>query len=212
MRRAVIYAWKDFNKDLEGIVPFFYLDKIGKVTIGMGQLCDDSTGKMPVWVGHLPLVRPDGKLASYVEIEADWNRVHAKQEWRERGGVVFGSLTTVRLPTPAMDALIRRKLLANDAALASIFRRWYAWPADATIAVHSMCWAMGSGGFAGFPKFRAAADRDDWAGMIAECDINPKRGTIVTRNARNKECFRNAARVQAEGLDPEVLLWRPTTT
>lgn len=208
MRRAVLSVWVDFNRDLEGLTDWLYCDVRGLVTVGLGNLVDPVVHALV-----LPFVVPDdrGRMAREDEIRRAWNTVHDRQDLRERGGGAYRDLTTIRLPRPAIDALVRRRLLANDSILASVFRRWYAWPADAVLAVSSMAWAMGPAAFAGFPKFCRAADADDWDGMIAECDINPQRGTIVTRNARNKACFANAARVQAEGLDPEVLLWRPTT-
>jgi hypothetical protein len=63
VRRAVLDIWNDFNRPLEGRVPFMYLDVKGLVTTGLGNLID-STGDAE----QLAWQHADGTPASTDEI------------------------------------------------------------------------------------------------------------------------------------------------
>lgn len=42
VRQAVLDVWNDFNRPLEGRVPYMYLDVKGLVTTGLGNLIDST--------------------------------------------------------------------------------------------------------------------------------------------------------------------------
>lgn len=224
MRKSVRSAWIAFNAPFEGVCLHMYLDNRGLVTTGVGNLID------PMELAEfLPFRKPSGMLATIAEIRAEWRTLKAKavpedtiQAWRKNhqdaplpiqllGGADPSqqSVTTLRLRRQDIDVLAHRKLLQNEEALRDRFglSGWNQWPACAQLPTHSMAWAMGTNGFAGFPKFCAAARRQDFAAMAAECRVMPDRGTLRLRNAANKALFLNAARVVAEGLDPELLIF-----
>lgn len=224
MRKSVMSAWFAFNAPFEGVCLHMYLDNLGLVSTGVGNLLEPMSA-----AEVLPFRKPNGMLATVLEIRTEWRRLKAKavpestvEAWRKNhqgaplpiqllGGAHLSqqAVTTLRLRKPDVETLVRRKLLQNEEALRDRFglSGWNQWPACAQLPTHSMAWAMGSNGFAGFPKFMAHAKRQDFAAMAAECRVMPDRGTLKLRNAANRALFLNAARVVAEGLDPELLIF-----
>lgn len=208
MRKSVRSAWLAFNAPFEGVCDFLYLDQLGLVTTGVGNLMEPMSA-----AEVLPFRKPNGMLAMVAEIRTEWQKVKARKDLAPNGGMSFKAITSLRLRKHDIDTLVHRKLLQNEEALRDRFglSGWNQWPACAQMAVHSMAWAMGPHGFAGFPKFMAHAKRQDFAAMATECKVMPDRGTLKLRNEANKALLRNAARVVAEGLDPELLIFDATT-
>ncbi len=207
MRASVFAAFHGFSGDLEGAdIPFMYLDSadpVGFVTIATGCLLD------PVSMAiSLPFVHPGGKAASKAEIVACWQLVKSRQDLRKHGGMIYGGLAgnTLRLPLDAIRSLIDRKLLWFEGDLRKVFPAWDDWNACAQMFGISWAWAVGSR--ARYPKMIALLNAGDFDGAADECTINPQRGTIVTRNARNRMLLRNAQRVRDLGLDPDYLNWK----
>lgn len=200
MRPPVRDAFHSFTAPFEGKdVPWMYLDVIGLVTTGNGNLIDP----VAMAVG-LPWRKPDGSLASREEIISEWHAVKQRKDLMLRGGMVFRNVTKLRLDKQAMHDLLFRKLDQNEAILRKRFPEWDSWPADAQLGVHSMAWAMGPR--FGFPKFSAACLRGDFAAAADECRIS----TIPDRNGRNqanRQLFLNAAFVRDTGADPAVLIY-----
>jgi hypothetical protein len=204
VRAVVTDRFHDFSEPLEGRVPFMYLDSAEPrafVTVGVGNLCPLS------FALTLPFVHPDGHRASLAEISQAWIRVDARQDLKKHGGMVFGGLkgNELRLPAEAVDKMVERKLDETDRTLAGMFDAWAEWPACAQLALMSWAWAVGP--HARYPRMFEALHARDFAMASTECDINPKRGTIVDRNARNRILLLNAARVVEFNLDADTLDW-----
>lgn len=205
MREAVREAFHVFSEPLEGRVTFMYLDSaepVGFVTIGVGNLIDPAGAAL-----GLPFVRPDGTPATRAEIFTAWALVKGRQDLKRHGGMVFGGLAgnTLRLTPDAIDRLVERKLDDVDRQLAAKFCDWPSWCCDAQLALLSWAWAVGAN--AKYPAMIAALRAGLFKDAADECVINPKRGTIVTRNARNRVLLRNAGVVLGARLDPTVLHW-----
>lgn len=203
MRPAVLAAFHDFSRPLEGRVPFMYLDNAdpeGLVTVGVGNLIDPISEAV-----RLPFVHADGRRASTADIVADWQRVKARQDLKRYGGMVFRNVARLRLQEHAIDRLVNTKLSSFDAQLAQLFPDWDTWCCDTQLALLSWAWAVGAG--AKYPRMIAHLRARDFAAAATECTINPQRGTIVTRNLHNRVLLSNAAVVESEGLDPDVLYW-----
>lgn len=207
MRQSVRNAFHDFSAPLEGRdVPFFYLDYRKPplrclVTIWLGNLCPLSMAIT------LPMVHPDGRLATKSEIAAAWNLVDERQDLGKHGGMVFGGMkgNELRLPKEAGEAMVTRKLNETDRTLRGMFSDWDDWPACAQLAVISWAWAVGPA--SPYPRMLAALRAGDFAAASTECDVTPKRGTIVTRNECNRVLLLNAGRVRDYHLDPDMLDW-----
>ncbi len=217
MREVVRPAFHVFSADLEGKeVPFMYLDSVGLnkrgeedgtgrkglVTIATGCLIDPL-----VMATGLPFVHPDGHPATMADIVACWNLVKSRQDLRRHGGGIYAGLAgnSLRLTASATRNLVDKRLAWFDAELENLFPDWADWPACAQLFGLSWAWAVGV--HAKYPKMIALLRERDFAGAAWECTINPNRGTIVTRNERNRALLHNADRVQAYGLDPDLLTW-----
>lgn len=208
MRRAVRECFFGWNTPHEGYLTFMYLDQHygpdGKldplVTTGVGNLIDPLSEAI-----GLPWEWPDGRLATVDEIAAAWRRVKFDKTLDPRnGGVQYKTLTTLRLSREAVEVLVLRRLLQNDAILRRRFPEIEAWPADAQLGIHSLAWAYGAAlesGPAPYIRFCKAADRQDFEAMAIECGIKRNPG----RTAAQTALFLSAARIVRDGRDYDVL-------
>lgn len=206
MRDVVRSAFIPFTAPLEGVVPFLYLDVLGLVTTAIGNLVDS-----PAAAIACPFRRHDGERATPAEITAEWERVKARQDLRLRGGMVFKSITTLRLDDAGVALVVGSTLDRMDRQLAERFPGYKDWPADAQLATLSMAWACGPA--FRFPALEAALRDEDFLRASNECRINTKGNPgVIPRNERNRVLYRNAAAVVASGLvipdlEPDVLYW-----
>lgn len=190
MRQVVPGIWIEFNRPLEGVVPCFYADVKGLVTIGIGNLVDPLSSAL-----SLPMRKQDGTLATKAEIAVAWNAVKkdsqcAKLGWRYAAKLLRNDL---HLSPEDIEQLVLRKMAQHDNVFKKKFLDWEDRPAGAQLAVHSMAWAMGSDFTRKFPRFTKAFIAGDYSTCSRECDITDAEGTVVLRNARNRKLFLNAA-------------------
>src|SRR5690349_12725797 len=76
-------AWLFYVRKWEGVTLWMYLDTKGKVTTGIGFLIDTLTAaKSLPWI-----VKSTGNRATAAEIEAEWWRVKALQDWKRYNGL-----------------------------------------------------------------------------------------------------------------------------
>lgn len=214
MRPSVHAAWRAFNVPLESLVHHMYLDILGLVTTGMGNMVDPVQTCIP-----LPWRRPDGSLAPKDEVVRQWTTLKenpdlAKRHYRfaqELLALRYGHALT--LHDDDIDTLVAHKLEANEVELRKHFPAYDEWPADAQLAVHSMAWAMGPAFSSKFPTFTGIINRGHFAacgeqnqpGGRAACDINEVGNPgVVPRNALNREHF-IAAGSKFARLYPDVL-------
>ncbi len=204
MKPAVLGNFRRYTRPLEGNVPWLYLDVEGAPTTGNGfiVLTPNDSKKLP-WVR-----RSDRQLATPMEIEAEWRRIKARPDLAKAGALEAGKVAQLYLPDPAIGAMTRERLLANEKAIVAAARisNWAEWPADAQLGLMSLCW-IGVGTVLGkFPKFLAAAREMDFATCSLECDIDATGNPgIPARNVAQRLCFRHAVRVVREDLDREYL-------
>ncbi len=209
MRESVRLSFIQFSAPFEGRLPYMYLDILGLVTTGVGNLIDSVAvaRTLPWQVGD------GGPAATPERVRAEWELVKSRQDLRNTPAErAFRPITTLRLSDAAIDAMIMSKLTANEASLRNTteFAGLDTWPADAQLALLSMAWAMGPAFAADgrWPSFRAAIAAGDWVAAAANCEINATGNPgVVPRNDANRQLFLNARRVVDEGLDPDVLLY-----
>lgn len=205
MRAAVRSGWLAFSSRYEGRLPFLYLDALGWVTTGEGNLADPVARAQ-----SMPFLLADGSPASPDDIAQAWDAVDALRTAPKgqkqgglaaKGGGAFGGVTSLRLTKDAIDAMVLAQLDADEANLRGYYPEWDSFPADAQAVALSMAWAMGSGELRVFTQFNERMNARDFAGAIAFADF---RGTgVAQRIAANKAMLRNAAWVEAGGGDPE---------
>jgi GH24 family phage-related lysozyme (muramidase) len=208
---SVQAAFHGFTVALEAELPYLYLDILGYVTTGDGNLAD------PVSVAlAMPWKNADGSAASAAQITAAWNAVDAERSdpkgQRQSSGLAthygqaFEGVTTIRLTQSDLADLFQGQLASDEASLRHYFPGWDSLPADGQMGILSMSWAMGTGHFGtDFGTFTAAVNAGDWATADAHSAF---RGAGVARRiAANHVMFQNAAQVVQQGLDPAVLYY-----
>ncbi len=204
MYPGVRNAFLSFSRPFEGRIPYMYLDIKGLVSVGVGNLIDPVSLALPLPFVH----KSDGISATQDEIQTDWQAVKGRQDLATAKDYLrqFDALTALKLTDDGIDQVVLSKLDSNEAALKGTpeFADLESWPADAQLGLLSMAWALG--GFAKFPKFRAACAAKDWVTAAAESHIDDTGNPGVTpRNAADHTLFSNAAQVVAQGLDLSVL-------
>jgi hypothetical protein len=209
MRDVVRSAFYDFSARYEGAIPWLYQDVLGLVSIGVGILADP----LSLCVG-LPLVRPDGEPATKSEIAAEWQRIktlppNARGQTAAQLGHVYAHAHAVlRLTPEGLRSTLAIKMQLNDNLIRKTFPDFEDWPADAQLATHSMAWACGAACWPKWPKLSAALREEDFTTAAVECFMpaqdhgNPG---LRPRNIANRMLYRNAARVNLDGMDPDVL-------
>jgi GH24 family phage-related lysozyme (muramidase) len=209
VKQSVINAWHAFSTPLEGRVHWMYLDILGLVTAGVGNLAD------PIGLALImPWVMPDGSPAPHDQIRRDWTALKAQQQLKKLHYKYAANVTKVRLTDAGIDAMVAKKLEQNALYLRqTYFPDWNKWPADAQLGALSMAWAVGPGFPTKFGNFTRFAKEQKWLEAMASCKIretnadgSPNAG-IVPRNRANRLCFANAETVRRGGMDPEVLHW-----
>jgi len=201
MKSSVEAAFRAFSSRFEGAVNFMYLDVKGLVTTGIGNLIDPGGVAMA-----LPWLKPDGTPASRGEIASEWANVKSRDDLKLRGGMIYKTITKLRLSDEGVTNLLLGVLHLNNAALVKRFPDFEDWPADAQLATHSMAWACGTG--FRFPKLAAALLAADFRVAATECHMNTAGNPgLIPRNAANEVLYRNAAVTRDLHLDPDHLCW-----
>jgi GH24 family phage-related lysozyme (muramidase) len=211
MYPSVAAAWVPINKQLEGFLTFLYLDTLGYVTTGMGDLCDPVASALA-----LPWVQHDGTPATAAQVTAAWAAVDAcrtapKGTLQPSGlatqyGQAFAPITSIRLTDDGVAQTILKQVARNEVELRKAFPAYDTMPADGQFAVLSMAWAMGSGFPATFKQFTAAVNAGDWDTAKAQ---SPFKGSGVQhRIDMDTQLLANASRVTAAGSNPSRL-WYP---
>jgi GH24 family phage-related lysozyme (muramidase) len=209
---SVQAAFPTFSATFEGRVPYMYLDILGLVTVGIGNLID------PVEAAQgLPFEfkTASGTLATPDQIAAEWQTVKGDQSLKNSEFTVFDAITQLWLSDQAINTLVSNRLAQNEVFLKR--QPWFAnfdtWPADAQMGLLSMAWAMGPGGPGQFPNFRAACQNHDFKTAAAQCKMNETGNAgLIPRNRANATLFSNAAIVLAsepQGVFERLNLYYP---
>src|SRR5580704_15178775 len=198
---SVQSAFPTFSAKFEGRVPFMYLDVLGLVTVGVGNLVDPVAvaQALPFRFKNRPGISAPGSAASPDQIAAEWQTLKNNPSLGKAGYKACDPVTQLELSDDGIDSLILDRLTKNESFLKR--QQWFqgfdTWPADAQLGLLSMAWAMGPGGPGGFPSFRAACQKFDFSTAAAECKMNEAGNPgLVPRNQANFALFSNAAIVR----------------
>ncbi len=194
MRTVVRQGWVAFTSRFEGVVPFMYLDILGKVTTAIGDLIDSVAEAQALpWVHIQGVIGAQygagGPLpASAAEVAAEWHYVKSRTDLSQRGGGAYGAITHLRLTDEGILAVVGRRLDAMDHNLAARYPYWEDLPAEAQTAVLSMCWAAGE--HSAWPHFDAALAARDWATCAVQCHLDDAHNPgLKPRNVANRDLF-----------------------
>lgn len=170
----------------EGNFPHMYLDTVGLVTVGIGNM-------LPLMQSAqaLPFVRrASQERASAGDIATDYRSVSAAEKGRRASA--YRALTQLDLPADEISALFNRRVDEFVVQLERIYPGYTSFPDGAQLGILDMVFNLGAGALAHkWPKFSAAVRAGDWsAASIAS--HRPK-----SHDARNKavlDLFLSAAR------------------
>jgi hypothetical protein len=218
--------YHDFSAPLEGRVPGMYCDILGLITCAVGNLIDTrGSGYPAALVEAINWTLADGSPAPIAQVRADWNLLKSQSERFAKLHWKYAlAATKCRLTDGEIDRIVKERLAINEAAMREVLPGWDDFPADAQLAVMSMCWAVGTGWPAKFTRFAALVKAQDWERAAAFDDPKNPKGNwpgkiretgnpgVVPRNLKNRFCLLNAALVKKLGLDVKVLHWPATAT
>ena len=210
---SVQSAFRSFNEQFEGSIPFMYLDIKGLVTVAVGNLIDpvEYAQALPFRFKNKPGIAAPGSPATKDQIAAEWQSLKNNTKLAHLGHKACEPLTQLELDDDSMNHLIAQKLASNADFLKRQvwFQAFDTWPADAQLGILSMTWAMGPGGPGGFPHFRAACQSLKFDVAATECKMDETGNPgVVPRNRANVVLFSNAAVVLAG--EPQSTFQRST--
>ncbi|GAB3894262.1 lysozyme [Spirosoma agri] len=206
MHTSVNQSFRAFNEPFEGVVPYMYLDILGLVTVGVGNLIDPISAalSLPFQYKNKPGITTPGAPAATNVIEAEWKLLKGKQELAKLHHRACAKLTNLELSEDAINKLIQKRLQQNESFLKRQipFQNFDNWPADAQLAILSMAWAMGPGNLHKWTLFAGGCKRMDFDTAAENCRMREAGNPgVIPRNKANKHLFQNAAAVLAGEAD-----------
>lgn len=175
----------------EGEVPHLYLDTVGRVTVGIGNMLPNLAAAQ-----DLPFVRKvDQAPASLAEIRGDWMSVTSQPGAHLAS--FYAPHTKLELPAAEIDALYQSRVAEFRKQLQGVFTSFDAFPDVAQLAILDMAFNLGVGALRNtWPKFRAAVNAENWTDAAMHC-VRPT--ARPHRNAGTQALFHEAAGVTRGG-------------
>lgn len=168
----------------EGSIPWMYLDTVGKVTVGVGNMLPDVAAAQA-----LPFEAAGGSAASAGSIADAFQAVSAQQKGRVASA--YRDVTTIRLSEQGIDDLLDRRIDEFEAGLRQQFPDFDTYPDPARMGILDMAFNLGLNGLKSkFPTFSRCARNRDWGCCANECR---RRGIQDSRNAETRHLFMEAA-------------------
>jgi GH24 family phage-related lysozyme (muramidase) len=173
----------------EGNIPHFYLDTVGRVTVGVGHMIPVAAQA----TGISLQVRVSGLPASSQQIEGEFSRISSQRP--AMPAAQYRQFTTLEMTEEVTDALLDADIAAMEAGVRQHFAGYDSYPEPAQDGILDMAFNLGVGGLvSNFPTFKRAAEERNWNTCAAECHRN---GISDSRNQKTKQLFLEAASTQA---------------
>ncbi len=173
-------TWDDFRKEIkfsEGCIPHMYLDTVGKVTVGVGNMLPDAASAQ-----KLPFVdRLTKKKATVAEITVDFDTV--KKQPMGRLASSYKPHTKLDLPDREIEKLLDTRIAGFTRELKLKFPNFDQYPLSVQFALTDMAFNLGTNGLVTkFPSFTKAIKQKDWATAAKESrrpQVSAHRNTLV---------------------------------
>jgi len=172
-----LLALKKLTEQAEGRVNHFYLDALGKPTIGVGRLVP--TEESAVKLAFAP---PD-------QIREDYRRVCSASPGLLPSA--YSHLCTARMPDEAVDALLEADMQEFVSVMKRQFPEYETWPETVQEAVFDIDFNVGPEHFSAFHHLIAGLHSRDWKECAAQCHRKPP--VSEERNKRTAALFLAAA-------------------
>lgn len=203
MKQSVKDIFFSFNQQFEGTVPYMYLDILGKVTVGVGNLIDPISLCL-----NLPFLhKSDSSIASKNDIIMEWRTVKLNTQLAKQGHLAASKITKLFLTAAAISNLVTSKSIEFETYLKThAFTNFDQYPADAQLAIMSMAWACGEGLGSIFINFKKSCLNQDWNTAADQCNIRTTNNAgLIPRNKANRKLLLSAAYAKYSNLDLEQI-------
>lgn len=175
---------RDMIKRGEGCITHMYLDTVGKVTVGVGNMLPNSEAAT-----ELPfIVRDSGDVATDNEIITDFESVSDQE--KEKLATSYKQFTKLDLPDNAIDELLDKRIANFESGLQRDFPDYDEYPEEVKLGLMDMAFNLGNSGLVNkFPTFTRAAREHDWEGCANECH---RKDIADSRNQEVADLFSSA--------------------
>lgn len=171
----------------EGVVPHMYLDTVGKVTVGVGNMLPSVAAAQKLAFVDRRTRQP----ATPEQIAADFEAV--RKQPKGMRAARYARHTKLTLPREVIDSLLARRIESFEDDLRRLYTGYDEFPYEVRLALLDMAYNLGAGALKRrWRNLNAAIQARDWAGAARECK---RRGVQTKRNDWTKELFETAARV-----------------
>jgi GH24 family phage-related lysozyme (muramidase) len=192
MKPGVLLALGKLTRKFEGVIPHFYLDIKGLVTIGYGCLMEPEFR-----AATLPMYTPGGIPATPSEVVQDWRRVKLARHLAAQGWKAAAKVAQLRMTDLSMERLMEDRATTLEHHLRKAYPQWDSLPPEAQLAILLMGWAIGSDLAKKFPRFTNAVNGGNWHEAVRQCKI---KGEETNRGLKPRnEAIRNLLSELAEG-------------
>lgn len=181
MDQALRIKVRQLIKAGEGCIEHLYLDSVGKVTVGVGNMLPDVTAAQALAF----VDRETGDPASEAMIAAEFELL--SQQEADHIASYYRQFTGLILEPPTIDQLLDRRINGFLGGLRRNFEGFDTLPDPAQLGLMDMAFNLGSSGLINkFPTFTRAVRAGDWQTCAKECR---RRGIQDSRNAEVRELF-----------------------
>lgn len=176
---------RELIKRGEGCITHMYLDTVGRVTVGVGNMLSNADA-----AAELPFInRETGENATEEEIKAEFYLVAAQAPAKLAAS--YKQFTRFDLSPAAIDELLDRRIEEFEASLEQDFANYDNFPPAAKLGLMDMVFNLGNSGLINkFPSFTSSAREENWAGCAVECN---RKGVADSRNQEVKDLFNSVA-------------------
>jgi GH24 family phage-related lysozyme (muramidase) len=175
-------TWDDFKKEIkssEGEIAHMYLDTVGAVTVGVGNMLPSVNEAQKLSF----INRLTKKLATKDEIKADFESV--KKQIKGLKASAYKSYTKLDFPPTSIDNLLNIRIEEFKQQLRLKFPKFDSYPLTAQFALLDMAFNLGTEGLVSkFPNFKKAIEAEDWGKAAKESNrpqVSISRNAIVKR-------------------------------
>jgi GH24 family phage-related lysozyme (muramidase) len=180
-------TWLDFNKEIkvsEGSIPHMYLDTVGKVTVGVGNMLPDVASAQKLAFINRKTLMP----ATKDEIKTDFETVSKLTKGRIAS--FYKSSTALDLPSSVIESLLNNRIDGFKRELKLRFPNFETYPMTVQFALLDMAFNLGTNGLVSkFAKFKKAIEDKDWKNAASE---SRRPQVSSARNATVKKWLEDA--------------------
>lgn len=162
-----------------------YLDTVGLVTVGIGNMLPNaSVASVLAFVKRTTRAR-----ATPSEIQGDF--VSVSKQPKGMAATWYRQFTTLDLPEVEVNNLFQKRIQEFQLQLFRAYPRYDSYPAPAQLAMLDMAFNLGTGALKNrWPRLNDAIDQLDWKTAAEQC-LRPTANAI--RNAGTKGLFVSAS-------------------